>query len=207
MQMVDLTHPISSSIPVFPGDPVPVLTPLCTIEADGCRVTGLSFGSHTGTHIDSPAHLFSEGKTLGQYAVSSFSGSGWAIDCSGHAGEIGPDALDGVPAADFLLFYTGWSRYWETPDYLSGFPTFSRALAIRLAARRCKGVGFDTLSPDPVDSAGLFAHRTLLGQNTLLLENLADFGQITGKPFSLCAAPLLFAGADGAPARIAAILE
>ena len=106
-KVVDLSYTMEMNMPFWPTQPKYEAAVVETYEVGGESYhQSIRISEHTGTHIDSPAHLFSEGKTLDQYAVSSFSGSGWAIDCSGLAGEIGPDALDGVPAADFLLFYT-----------------------------------------------------------------------------------------------------
>lgn len=43
-------------MPVYPGDPAVRFAAAATIASDGCAVTELSLGSHTGTHLDAPSH-------------------------------------------------------------------------------------------------------------------------------------------------------
>ncbi|MFN7624222.1 MAG: cyclase family protein, partial [Acidobacteriota bacterium] len=53
----DITVPISPELPVYPGDPAVEVTPLMTLAAgDVAAVSRLCCGTHTGTHIDPPAH-------------------------------------------------------------------------------------------------------------------------------------------------------
>lgn len=57
MKVIDLTHTISETMPVYPGTEQPRLTPANSYEKDGFKETLLSMYSHTGTHVDPPAHL------------------------------------------------------------------------------------------------------------------------------------------------------
>ena len=58
MRVIDLTHTIKADMPVYPGTGTPKLEPANTYEENGFRETLVSFYSHTGTHMDPPAHLF-----------------------------------------------------------------------------------------------------------------------------------------------------
>ena len=62
----DLSHPIQNQMPVYPGDRGPKLATARGVPAPW-RVTSLSFGSHTGTHMDAPAHYFPGGRTIDSY--------------------------------------------------------------------------------------------------------------------------------------------
>ncbi|WP_432704060.1 cyclase family protein [Methanothermobacter thermautotrophicus] len=53
MKIIDLTHRIEDSMPVFPGDP-PVKLRIESSDADYIT-SSLSMGMHTGTHIDAPS--------------------------------------------------------------------------------------------------------------------------------------------------------
>src|SRR5665811_2095056 len=63
-KIIDVTVPISSFTPIFPGDPEPSIEKFLTLENDGCAVSRLSFGSHTGTHVDAPSHILKDGLSV-----------------------------------------------------------------------------------------------------------------------------------------------
>ena len=58
MHVMDLTQTIGETMPVYPGTEQPKLTQTNTIEKDGFKETLLRMYSHTGTHMDAPAHIF-----------------------------------------------------------------------------------------------------------------------------------------------------
>ena len=108
-------------------------------------------------------------------------------------------------AVDFLLFRTGWSAYWRTPQYESGYPVLSDEAADYIARSGCKGVGFDTLGPDAPDDVTLKNHRKLLASGRrILIENLNRLGGCPGDVFHFAAFPLLWKNADAAPVRAVA---
>lgn len=212
MTVLDFTHPLSAGIPLFPGTPCPELAPLASMEMQQFRETRLAITSHTGTHMDAPAHLLPQGRTLDRYPVSAFVGPALAVDCTQAeaGGVISLEQLKQAPLtgqADFILLRTGWDRYWPDPDrYERGFPYLEPRAAQWLASLGLKGVGIDTLSVDPVESASLPAHRALLDSGLVILENLTGLASAGAEPFTLCALPLSFSGADGAPVRAVGLL-
>lgn len=62
MKGSDLTHTISEDMPVFPGSETPKLTTKSAYEKDGFKETLLQMYSHVGTHMDPPAHIFTNQK-------------------------------------------------------------------------------------------------------------------------------------------------
>ena len=213
MRVIDLTHTISEIMPVYPGTEQPKLTVPCTVEKDGFKETLLHMYSHTGTHIDAPAHMFENGTSLERFDASQFVGSALVIDCSslGEGGRIDMSFIEGcrenAEKADFLLFRTDWNRKWGTGAYFANFPCIAGEVADFIAATGKKGVGLDVISIDPIDSK-LENHKTILGQNTIIIiENLCNLNEIGSGLFTLIAAPLKFEGADGAPARAFALID
>lgn len=206
-RLVDLTHVIELEMSVFPGDPVPQAETLATCEKDGYRLTKLTVGSHCGTHADAPAHVFSDGRTLDQFPAEFFMGSATVVDCR-DVSVITMDTLQEAPyltKADFLFFMTGWSKYWGTPQYVSGYPVLSDEAADFIARIDCRGVGFDTLGPDAPDDVTLKNHRKLLASGRrILIENLNRLGECPDGVFHLAAFPLLWKNADAAPVRAVA---
>ena len=63
-RIVDLSHPINAETQVYPGDPVPELSPATTIDRDGYNVLHVSMGSQTGTHVDAPYHFLADGARI-----------------------------------------------------------------------------------------------------------------------------------------------
>ena len=191
-RLVDLTHVIEPDMSVFPGDPVPQAKTLATCEKDGYRLTQLTVGSHCGTHADAPAHVFSGGRTLDQFPAEFFMGSATVVDCR-DVSVITMDALQEalyLTKADFLFFMTGWSKYWGTPQYVSGYPVLSDEAADFIARIDCRGVGFDTLGPDAPDDVTLKNHRKLMASgHRILIENLNLIGECPSGVFHFAAFP------------------
>ena len=82
MKIIDLTHTISEDMPVYPGTEPPVLKQANTYERDGFKETLLSMYSHTGTHVDPPAHLFADRTTLDALPIEQFAGKALVVDCT-----------------------------------------------------------------------------------------------------------------------------
>jgi kynurenine formamidase len=221
MKMIDLTHPIKESMPMYPGTDAPKLHIKYSHKEFGFMETLISLYSHTGTHIDAPAHLYADGFTLDKYPVSQFIGKALVIDCRNleKKEKISMRLLeekgDILNEADFILFFTGYDKLWGSPGYFSNFPLMSQEVVEWVNKRKLKGIGIDAPSFDPVtveelEYAGneLHNHRTILKTNyTILLENLCRLEDVGNRLFTLCALPLYIVNADGAPARIVALVD
>jgi kynurenine formamidase len=72
---MDLTLPLYADVPVRPGDPGVVMDELGDIATEGYRLTHLSMGTHTGTHIDAPSHIIESGDTLNNISFDALVGS------------------------------------------------------------------------------------------------------------------------------------
>ena len=97
MRVIDLTHTINETMPVYPGTEPPKLIPANSYEENGFKETLLQFYSHTGTHVDPPAHLFAGRTTLDQFPIEQFTGKALVIDCRGlrEGEDISMDFADG----------------------------------------------------------------------------------------------------------------
>lgn len=208
MKVYDLTHTIRNDMPVYPGTEQPQLTTACTIEAAGYRETLLHMFSHTGTHMDAPAHMLLDGAVLDSYPGDKVTGTAVVVDCRGEADISLPLLqrydLDGV---DFVLFCTGWDKKWGSPEYYEGFPCLTADAAAYLATLPLKGVGEDTISLDPCDSADFPNHITLLGADFVNTENLTGLDALIGRRFTFVTLPLKFENSDGCSCRAIAMEE
>lgn len=208
MKVIDLTHFISEDMPVYPGTEGPILAPANTYEKDGFKETRMTMYTHTGTHMDPPAHLFAGRTTLDQFPAEQFVGHALVIDCT--------DLKDGarVPLeyitrhgekadeADFLLFRFGWDKHWGTPAYFGDYPCLSDVAVDYIIAHHKKGVGLDVIGIDPIADAHLTIHRKLFAQNEIVvIENLMNLDQVGDDLFWFMALPLKHVDADGSPIR------
>ncbi|MDW7674085.1 MAG: cyclase family protein [Bacillota bacterium] len=209
MKQIDLTQIISADMPVYPGTEQPELVEACTLAEHGFKELKLTMYTHTGTHMDSPAHLFSDGLTLDQFPISQFTGPAIVVDCSNLApgSNITADhlsAIEGIELVDFILFYTGWDKKWGSEEYFESYPTLSACAATKIVDMKLKGVGVDAISVEPADMAELKIHQILLGNNILIIENLTMLDQLVGSKFAFSCYPLKIAAADGSPIRAVA---
>lgn len=211
--VLELSHFIREGMPVYPGTEPPLIVEANTLEADGFREKLITMYSHTGTHMDAPAHILPGAPTLDSMSPDCFLGVGFLLDVSAADGsEIGLNLLEAhresLENSDFLLLRTGWDRFWGEPAYFQGYPVLEPEAAQWIASQGLKGVGFDCISADPADSRELPIHRILLKAGMLIIENLTGLDQLpegTAGVFDFMALPLRIENADGSPVRALAI--
>lgn len=200
--MYDLTHPLSDRTPVYPGDSPVRITPAATHDADGYRVTDLRLNSHAGTHLDAPAHLLGDGRTLDDYPLSRFVFDAVVVDCTGFDAEATIHATDlPDPDCEMLLLHTGWDTHWSTDRY-DDHPHLAPDAA-EWCADHGYDMGFDTAGPDRTGASEFPAHRRLFEADCLLLENLTGLDALPER-VRVTAFPLAVVDADGAPVRAVA---
>ncbi len=210
MKVIDLTHTIDENMPVYPGAEKPRLDVANIYEKDGFGETILTMFSHTGTHIDPPAHIIKGAPTLDSFGAEQFVGRGLVIDCRnlGTGEEISLEHLRAskdTDKAEFLLFNTGWDKKWGTTEYFRAYPCLSMEAIDFIIEGNYKGIGFDTISLDPVNK--LERHNYLFSKKAIInIENLKNLDLCAGELFTLVCLPLKTKNADGAPCRAVAIL-
>lgn len=210
MKLIDLSHQISPDMPAYPGTQPPQILEGTTLEADGFVEKKWMMYSHTGTHIDAPAHILPHAPTLDRMPVQHFFGKAAVIDVSSVTGEIGVSLLQPhtslFESFEFVLFHTGWSAHWGTKTYFNGFPVLSMEAALWIDSFGLKGVGVDAISVDRMDNHELTIHKILL-ERSILIENLTNLDILQQPGFTLSCLPLNWKDADGSPVRAVAIVN
>ena len=212
MKVIDLTHTICENMPVYPGTEPPRLETANTYEKDYFKETRMTLFTHTGTHVDPPAHIFAGRTTLDQFPADQFIGKALVIDCRelkegqaitmAHIQKYG----DKAARADFLLFNLGWDKYWGSDAYFGNFPCMDMEVLAYILAGNYKGIGVDAISIDPIDD--LTRHRILFREKDIInLENLKDLHLCGDELFSFSCCPLKLADCDGSPIRAIAWFE
>ena len=210
MKITDLTHTIYSDMPVFPGTEQPIFEKANTLEKDGFRETKITMYSHTGTHIDAPAHMLSSGPYLDNLDIEHFIGNATTLDFSQIKTKfIDVDSLkpyeEKIKKVDFIIIKTGWSKYWGDKKYFENFPSLSEASAKWLSQFSLKGIGIDAISIDDINSTTFAVHKVLMPKNIIIIENLTNLDSISSENFVLSILPLKNKDADGSPVRAISI--
>lgn len=214
MNVIDLTHRIQENMPVYPGTETPVLIPVNSYEKDGFRETKLQMYTHTGTHMDPPAHLFPDRTTLDQFPASQFIGMALVIDCRDlREGDAITMAYlhrcgDKVSRAEFLLFNLGWDKRWGTDDYFGDYPCIDDEVLEYIIKGGYKGIGFDVIGLDPIADENLTRHKKLFRECDIVnIENLKNLEQCGEDLFHFSCFPLKIENSDGSPVRAVAWFE
>ena len=112
-------------------------------------------------------------------------------------------------AHTFVIFYTGWEKFWDTPtQYINGheFPSVHPDTAKLLLERDIAGIGIDTLSPD-TGKDGFPVHRAVLGAGKYLVENIANAKELPESGAKSLVMPMKIKDGTEAPVRLVALVE
>ncbi|GIH72709.1 cyclase family protein [Sphaerimonospora thailandensis] len=213
--LIDLTVPMATGMPVYPGDPEVVIEPALTAAVEGVNVLGLHLGSQSGTHVDAPFHIDDDLPTLEDLPLDRFIGPAVVADVRGlpPRSPITPEALApalasaGRPGA-ILLIATGWATHWGDENYLA-HPWLTVEAAELIVGSGTRTVGIDALSVDPTPAGEIPAHRVLCGAHAVIAENLRNLdhllaAQAAAHEIEVFLLPLRLGAADGAPIRAVA---
>ena len=211
MKVIDLTHTIKENMPVYPGTDTPKFIPANSYEKDGFKETLLQMYTHTGTHMDPPAHLFAGRTTLDQFPPEQFIGRALVINCrdleEGKSISMEHIRAAGEQAerADFLLFNLGWDKRWGTDAYYGDYPCLDDDALEFVLAGHYKGIGFDVIGLDPIADQNLTRHKKLFRERDIVnIENLKNLDLCGGDLFWFSCFPLKLENCDGAPVRAVA---
>jgi len=191
-------------MPVIEGDPPVVVSPALQHETAGYAVTQICLGSHSGTHLDAPRHLYPGLPTLDEYPIDRFVRPGVVVDARPARALPEKESeflkTPGVIDAEFLA-----ARLQDCPVETGGFVLLWTAGAVLTVAAGqllvesgATLVGTDATS---LDDPPFPVHRLLLSHDMLIAENLAGFESV-GPGLVTCAfLPLPVVNTDGAPIR------
>lgn len=198
---IDLSVKLNKDTPAYPGDPKIGIAVSETFEKDGCLGHGISMGTHTGTHIDAPAHMIQGGKSFDSFDTGTFVGRVCYIAVKNGVFSIEDVHSADIRQGDIVLFDTGMSQQYYEPVYFENYPAMTAEIAQYLIDRKVKMVGVDTCSID--NDPRFVIHKLLLGSDILIIENLTNLDKLATLEATIYALPLNLA-LDAAPARVIA---
>ena len=201
MKIWDLSPPIRTGIPVWPGDTAYAEARSWAI-GPGCpvNVSRFTMSTHTGSHADAPFHYDADGRRAGGLDLSRYIGPCRLIDATDHKGLVEPRHVGGrlsgaVPRVLFRTYAAAPLDRWD-----ENFCAVAPATIEALAAAGCFLVGIDTPSLDPQTSKTMDAHMAVRRHGLSILESLVLDGVPEGD-YELIALPLKLAELDAAPVR------
>jgi arylformamidase len=201
MHIIDLSLPLDEHTPVYTEpdgyqDPTYAAEAWATLDEQGYSVHRLELGTHTGTHLDAPAHFYAAGKTVDQIPASALVGRAVVVDVR-HESRVTAATLQ--PFARPMR--GGRLPLLLAPD--DGVPLSEEAVA--LVATCC---------PPLILYAGRFVdegqpyhhNRAWLGASIpLVTDLLPEAAALVRDDDLLVVAPLRLVGMDGSPCRVFAL--
>lgn len=214
-RIIDLSHPISTATPPWPGCP-PVKTEFldCArfnrLEERHVNSSRFAMNIHCGTHMDAPFHFLDSGPTIDHVPLEHTYGLATLIDLPRKRSHCHITRDDLAPWESQLrrtgkaILRTGWSDRWRQHDFFTDYPDITVGAGEFLAECGVHLVGVETGS---VDFEPNETHVVLLSHNVLIVECLTNLHQIDQTEFLFASIPLNLEGLDGSPIRAVAILD
>lgn len=205
MSIYDISLSISESLVIWPGDPPVSVTQVSHLDrGDHATVSRLEMGTHTGTHVDAPAHFVRGGAQVDTLDLNTLVGLALVADARA-ADALTADVLAelAIPlGAERVLFRTRNSSLWArgAQEFEQDFVAITEDGARWLVERGIMLVGVDYLSVAPF-GASKPTHEMLLQAGIVVAEGLNLSGIRPGM-YRLVCLPLKIEGAEGAPARV-----
>lgn len=203
MPLIDISRPLYTGSPHWPGDSATELTLTAAMAAGAiCNVGRLSLSVHNGTHIDAPFHYNARGTTVDALPPDLYVGPARVIDARG-CRAFTPELFAGLSDADIaatpriLLRTDVWS---DVATFPTTWPLLERDMPAWLAAHGVKLLGLDLPSVDPLTNTDMAIHHLMDAANVLILESL-DLRGVDAGVYELIALPLKLRGGDGSPVR------
>ena len=230
----DVSPVLDERLPLYPGHPVfRIDAEARTHERDGFFLQEVTFGEHTGSHVDAPAHAVAAlaAQTIDTYPVERFIAPYVKYDLSALAPEPGQlldrAALEDVEARDGLrpqpgdvaLVQFGWDRHLrpesalaeERSWWIRNAPGLSADACAYLAGHGVAAVGSDTATCDQAMVDGRIVSAVghlefFLPRDILIFEGLVGLERapVRGVFVGL---PLRIRGGSGSPIRAVLIAE
>ena len=206
MRIIDLSVDLYDGMTKFQGDyHVPFASEITgTYERDGCMVRKIVMATHTGTHIDAPAHFFEGAATIDKVPLELFVSDCLVCKLDGIAenAHITPAHIShlNVTSDVGVLINTGWYKRWDSGGFYENCPILDPDAAKMLIDKGAKFIACDL-------PLGGEVHEIVLGAGRILIENITNLDAINTDRIKLLSLPLKLRDGDGAPARVAAIIE
>ncbi len=209
MKVIDISWPISTATTGYKDAKIVAFEEVKNFSKDGMRETNIRLSSHTGTHIDAPAHFLKDGKTIDQLHLDRFIGTCKVLDITNVAEDITRNRLaeheSEIDQHDIILLKTTNSAKSPTEKFSPHFIYLESSGADYLKEKNIKAVGIDYLGIER-SQPGHPTHEILMHADIGIIEGLRLGHVDAGKYFLVCL-PLYTIGLEAAPVRAVLIYD
>jgi kynurenine formamidase len=211
LRAIDLTQHLEDGMARYPGIPQPSFHDIARVENDGYAMSEYNLVNHIGTHVDAPSHQIAGGDTLDDIGLERLVTDAVTLDFRDHdkgaltLADLEPH-LDNIRQGDLVFISSGNDRHWGEEAYWTGWCYPDAEASQAIIDRGVSGVGFDGPAADPVDTTTFDLHKVWLGAGRLIIENLSNLGALPARVL-VVVAPMKVRRANGAPARVFALIE
>ena len=202
LEIIDISITISEAMVTYEGDPKIRIQKTKNLHDDGVILSQITMGLHSGTHIDSPAHFFEDGKSIDKLKLESFIGEAKVYDFTFIEESIKESDLKNIKIkeGEILLFKTKNSELYKRDSFSKNFVYLDEGGADYLFEKKIKAVGIDYLSIEKFGSDNNYVHKRLLLNQIPIIEGL-NLGHVKPGKYALFCLPLKVLGGEAAPAR------
>ena len=202
-RVYDVSVPVRTGGLVYPGNPeISIELEQAIARGAGANVSAVSFGSHTGTHVDAPRHFIDDGGTVDAISLERLIGPAIVIAFEDSLKSIGAGDLESRDLGSHkrVLLRTRNSGFITDEEFHRDYTFLAPDGAEFLVSRGVELVGIDYLSIEQFHSGHHRTHRTLLSNGVVIVEGL-NFADVPPGEYDFVCLPLRLEGLDGAPAR------
>lgn len=205
VKIYDITVLISSETPIYKGDPGVEVSSFKSIAAGAtANVSQVSFGVHTGTHVDAPNHFIDGARRVHDLDPQKLVGPCRVIEVPTAVVAIEPEHVGDISGIKRVLFKTRNSAFWGEPErgFRTDFTYLTPECAKLLVDNGVVLVGIDYLSIEKSGSPSHPVHIIFLEKEVVILEGV-DLREVPAGDYELMCMPLKYngGGGDGSPAR------
>jgi kynurenine formamidase len=208
--IIELTREIRDDTKVFPGSPLPKFITWTKMDVHQYHSEVIFMSTHTGTHMDAPSHFVNDFSSIDKIAVNRFISNAILIRIKKGLDQLitKSDIMASnvkIGQADSIVFSTSWEDEINNDDYFSHSPGLSEDAANYLTEKKVNAVCIDSPSIDRGIDSNFPAHKILLTNQVLVVENLCNLEKVHDQYFTLILMPLKLSGASGSPVRAVAV--
>lgn len=177
MNLIDLSRTLEHGMSGYPHDPPVHIRAIHSLEKEGWILRQLRMGSHTGTHVDAPAHMHKEGATLDALPLEKFMGKAQKVSST----------TETFPKQIGLIFEEGIIDSTLLERIISANPPF--------------------IATGDQAELEIEMEKMLLERNILTFTDLINLQQLPmNREFTFFGIPLKIKNGDGSPVRAFAMI-
>jgi len=196
IEIIDLTKVLDENLSIYTNgtysDPPLQIESWCTIQRQGYKVSRLSMGTQTGTHIDAPAHFVADGATLETLPLHAMIGQYLWVDLD-KITQSEPSELRFSHRGEKILFLTSTGQ----TERKIAEEVFNALLKLPCLVW-VTVYGVQVMGREP-----LYFHQSLSEAGKYLIEDIDETMAMRVKADGeMIALPLRLRGVSGAPCRV-----